>query len=257
MSDARALPTLGAMTSTSQLRVGAVAAALGAAAQVTAWIVEPGWGGDTVDAARVVSRDSLWEAGRVVDLIGVFLTTIALSVVTRTLVGTPGDQWRRVSQPFLPMMAAFGSSSIVFGVVMGGAADSWADAAPDAGASYLAGFEVALNASDGLMFCAFVSLGVFLAMLGTAMVPADVYPRWIGFVSAVSGALIVTGTFLMLSADAAFIVVAVGFVLFVVVLLALARVLWRGLAPGRPGPPIQAALPNESGTTSSKRLTAP
>ena len=51
------------------LRLAAVAAVVGALAQVAAGLLEPDWGGDPAEAIRVVADSSIWIGGRLLDLV--------------------------------------------------------------------------------------------------------------------------------------------------------------------------------------------
>jgi hypothetical protein len=111
----------------SLLRIGAFAAAAGAAAQLVAFTLEPDWSGDPGKAIRVVAGN---EGGRLLDLIGVFLTVAALTLVGRTLDEGAGREWIRVGQPLLVLMGALGASGIAVGAIMKDLANTWGDAGP-------------------------------------------------------------------------------------------------------------------------------
>lgn len=74
-------PSVVAMT---LLRVAGGAAVTGAVAQLVATVLEPDWDGDPGEAVRVVADSGFWTGDRLLDLIGVFLTVGALTVVGRT-----------------------------------------------------------------------------------------------------------------------------------------------------------------------------
>jgi hypothetical protein len=136
-------PTVVAMDDRRLLRFAAVAAVGGALAQVVAGVLEPDWGGDPGQAVRVVADSGLWTGDRLLDLIGLFLTVGALTVVCHTFAEGPGRQWARVGQPFLVLMGALGAGAIVAGANMKELADSWTEAAPTAKQPYLAAFDAA------------------------------------------------------------------------------------------------------------------
>jgi len=77
-------PSLAAINDRHLLRVGAAAAATGAAAQLVASVLEPDWGGDPAKAVRVVANNGFWSGDRLLDPIGVLLAVCALTTVGRT-----------------------------------------------------------------------------------------------------------------------------------------------------------------------------
>ncbi len=83
-------PTVVGMNNGHLLRVGAVAAISGAGAQLVATVLEPDWSDDPDEAIRIVAESGFWTGGRLIDLIGVFLTVGALTVVGRTFTEGPG-----------------------------------------------------------------------------------------------------------------------------------------------------------------------
>jgi hypothetical protein len=209
------------------LRIAAVAAVAGAVAQLVATALEPDWGGDPGSAIRVVEASGFWTGDRLLDLVGVFLTVFALTIVGRTIGDGVGREWARAGQPFLLLMGALGASAIAVGAIMEDLADAWTDGGPAARPSYLASFDAAARATEDLFFCAFVALGLYLATLAVAILVGRLHARWLGWAVAASAVLILTGTLLELVVDAAFVAVLVGFVLFMLVLIALGVSMWR------------------------------
>ncbi len=103
---------------------------------------------------------------------------------------------------------------------------------PQAKQSYLAAFDTTTSLTDALFFGAFMAMGLYLAALATAILTQGVYRRWIGWVSAVSAGLVLSGDLLVLVSESAFIAVLVGYVLYKAVLIALGVSMWRqGSAP--------------------------
>jgi hypothetical protein len=214
------------------LRVGAVAAMAGAIAQLVASVLEPDWGGEPGKAVRVVADNGLWNGDRLLDLIGVFLTVGALTVASRMFAERPGHEWARAGQPFLILMAALGASAVASGATMKVLANRWVDAAPPTRQSYLAAFDAASRVTEVLFFAAFMALALYLATLATAILAGRVYSRWIGWTAASSAVLVLAGDLLTISFNAAFLSVLAGYVLFLVVLVALGVSMWRHA--GRP-----------------------
>jgi hypothetical protein len=72
-----------------------------------------------------------------------------------------------------------------------------------------------------------MALALYLATLATAILAGRVFARWIGWTAASSAVLVLAGDLLNIGFDAAFLAVLAGYVLFVVVLIALGVALWR------------------------------
>lgn len=208
-------------------RIGAAAAIAGALAQLVATLLEPDSSGDLDKTVRVVADSGLWNGDRLLDLIGVFLTVAALTLVGRSFAAGFGREWARAGQPFLVLMGALGAAAVFAGANMKEMANAWAGAAPRAQQSYLAAFDASRNAKDDLFFGAFLALGVYLAALAVAILAGRIYMRWIGWAAAASATLVLTGDLLLLAADAAFAAVLVGFALFMLVLIALGVSMWQ------------------------------
>ena len=105
-------PTVVAMNDGHLLR--AVAAVAGAGASLVATVLEPDWSGDPDEAIRVVADSGFWTGGRLLDLIGLFLTVGALTVVGRTFAEGSGRSGQgRPALPLAPGRARRGPSSRV------------------------------------------------------------------------------------------------------------------------------------------------
>jgi hypothetical protein len=215
------------MNDSPLLRIAGGAAVAGAIAQFLASAVEPDWGGAPAKAVRVVADNGFWNGDRLLDLVGVFLTVGALTIVGRTFAGRTGREWVRAGQPFLVLMAALGASAVATGATMKVLANRWADAAPQLKQPYLAAFDLASRVTEVLFFAAFMALALYLATLAAAILAERVYTRWIGWTAAASSVLVLVGDLLSISFDAAFLAVLAGYVLFMVVLVALGVSMWR------------------------------
>jgi hypothetical protein len=209
------------------LRLGAIAALTGAAAQIVATVLEPDSSGAPAKAVRVVADSGFWNGDRLLDLIGVFLTVAALTVVGCSFAEKSGREWARVGQPFLLLMGALGAGAVFAGANMKEMANAWAGAAPHAKQSYLAAFDAVSHLRDDLFFGAFLALGLYMATLAVAILSEHGYARWLGRAAAASAALVLAGDLLELASDAAFLAVLAGFVLFLVVLIGLGVSMWR------------------------------
>ena len=89
------------MNASPPLRLGACAAVAGPTAQLAAIVLEPDWGGDEGEAVRVVSGSGIWIADRVLDLVGVLLTVVALTVAAARF-PEPRANGRELECPFSP-----------------------------------------------------------------------------------------------------------------------------------------------------------
>jgi hypothetical protein len=208
------------------LRIAGAAAVAGAIAQFVASVLEPDWGDDPAKAVRVVADNGFWNGDRLLDLIGVFLTVGALTVVGRTFTERPGREWVRVGQPFLVVMAALGGSAVASGATMKVLANRWVGSAPQFRQSYLAAFDAASRVTEVLFFAAFMALALYLATLAVAILAGSVYVRLLGWAAAASAVLVLAGDLLSIRFDAAFVAVLAGYALFLVVLTALGVSMW-------------------------------
>lgn len=203
----------------------------GAIASLAATAAEPDWGGDDVtEAARVVAGTRLWDADRLLDLVGLVLTVTALTVVNRRLIRA-GSEWPRVAQPLLILVGAFGGVAIAIGAAIHTMATSWQDAEPGQAAAYLASFDGVRRITEDVFFAAFLALGLYLVLLSGAILTTSTFARWLGWCAGSSGALILTGNLLSIHLDAAFALVLAGYVVYHVMLLGLGISLWRAAAP--------------------------
>lgn len=215
---------------TALLRLGAVAAVVGASAQVLAAVLEPQRNDKAEHDIRLAAGSGIWTADRLLDLFGLFLTVLALTVVARTFTDSPGRDWSRLAQPFLVVMGAVGVVAIVTGADLKQIADSWHDAAPSGKQSYLAAFDSVSNLTDALFFGAFIALALYFGMLAKAILLGEVYARWIGWAAAVGAMLVLAGDLLVLAVDAAFVALLLGFLLAMIVVAALGVTMWRRAA---------------------------
>jgi len=246
----RSQPRFDVVNDRHLLRIGAVAALMGAAAQLVATILEVDAGSDPAKAIRTVATSGFWNGDRLLDLIGVFLTVGALTVLGRTFAEGPAREWSRVGQPFLMLMGALGAGAVFASANLKEIADAWAASAPHARQSYLAAFDAAQERPDDLFFGAFMALGLYLATLAAAILVGGLYSRRLGWTAAAGAVLVLAGDLLELLADAAFIAVLGGFVLFLVVLVALGASMWRRAARKSPTPrPERRNLSTEGAQT--------
>src|SRR6185295_10323501 len=119
-----------------------------------------------------------------------------------------GQDWGRAAAPFLALMGGLGAGAIASGAVVKDLASDWA-AAP-AGSSqqvYLVAFDAMSRVTENLFFAAFVAMGLYLALLAPAIRRDGAFPRWTGWMCALSAAFLIAGNLLSLRYEAAFLVV--------------------------------------------------
>jgi hypothetical protein len=208
-------------------RIGAIAATVAALGHVAATSLEPDWSGKTDDAIRIVAASGIWTADQLIDLISLLLTVVAFAVVGSGFAAWPGREWMRVGQPLLALMGALGAIAILTGATLKTAADGWVSAAPDDTKIHLATFATTADTTSAYFFGAFLALGLYLATVAAAILYGGPYPRWVGWTSAASALLLISGDLVMLVNAAGFLVVLVGMAIFTVVLVALGVTLWR------------------------------
>jgi hypothetical protein len=198
-------------------RLGARAAIAGAAAQLTATVLEPGTEGGADEAIRVVTGSDVWMADRVLDLVGVLLAVAALTIVGRALTG----ERIRVATPFLILIGALGGAAVVTGAAMQALAQGWKRLDDATKPGYLAAFDGSRQLKDALFFAAFFALGLYLALLAPAILHDVAFPRWLGWAAAASAGLILAGDLL------SFVAMLAGFALFLMIFIALGASTWR------------------------------
>jgi hypothetical protein len=215
-------------------RIAAVAAVAGAIAQVVATLLEPERPNDPVAAIQVVAGNGIWTFDRLLDFIGLLLAVGALAVVGRAFATRPARAWADLGQPFLGLFAALGAGAVVTGATLKDIAVAWTAAGQQDKPAQLAAFAATSNLTDALFFGAFLAMGVYLGTLGAAVLAGGVHARWVGWATAASATLILFGDLLVLAADAAFLAVLAGFIVFMVVLVAMGVSLWRQDGLDRP-----------------------
>ena len=219
------------MNSYRLIHIGAVAAISGAVAQFVAMFFEPDWTGDPADTIRVVADNGIWTVHSLLDLVGLLLMVAALTVVGRTFTEGAGRDWARLGQPFLVLGGALGAAGILARATVKDVADNWAEAAPGAKQSYLAAFDSMTSTTEALFLGAYMAFALYLATLAVAILSGAVYARWIGWGAAVSAALILVGDLGVLIAGPAWLAIFAGFLLFLVLLIALGLTMWRQAEP--------------------------
>jgi hypothetical protein len=213
------------MTTSSQLRLGGSAAVVGAVAQFVATVQEPDWGGEPAKAVSVVSGSGLWIANRLVDLIGLLLTVLALTIVGQTLAGT-GRLWARIATPFLVLMACLGAGAILGNAVMLDLADKYEHADASARQMYLVAFDATSRMTENLFFGAFLAMSIYVAALAPAILRGEVFWRRLGWACGLSAILLLGGNLLSILFEPAYFGLLAGYALFLVVVVVLGISMW-------------------------------
>jgi hypothetical protein len=209
------------------LRLGGISAVLGASLQLVATALEPEQSDDLSKAIQTVSDSGLFTADRVIDLIGVLLMLFGLVVVALTITEPVAVSYVGVGKPFLILGSALGTAAVISGGAMKSLADDWNAALPGDKPTYRSAFAAVRELEADLFFGAFLALGIFLALLAVAILISHTFARWIGVSAIVAAILLVVGDFGVLFVDAAFVAVLVGFVVFMVITIALGVALLR------------------------------
>jgi hypothetical protein len=99
-------------------RIAAVAAVAGAIAQVVATLLEPDRPEGPLAAIQIVAGNGVWTFDRLLDLIGLLLAVVALTVVGRGFASRQATAWANLGQPFLVLLAALGSGAVATGAIL-------------------------------------------------------------------------------------------------------------------------------------------
>ncbi len=210
-----------------------------------AGLLEPDWGGDPGEAIRVVADSGFWIGDRLLDLVGLFLTVAALTVVGHTFAEGRGDGGLVSASPSSSSWARSERAGLSPLRVMKDVADTWVATRRRQRSSRISPRStLRAAATEDLIWVALLALGLYLTVLAAAILSGGVYARWIGWVSAVGAVLLLGGELLELVFEAAFVGVLAGFVLFMVVLIALGVSMWRQAAPAGQRRASQAADPH-------------
>jgi hypothetical protein len=231
------------MSNTSLIRIGAAAAALFVLAQIASALllpVEPLWTEDPAEGVRVVADAAGWDAIWLVHLAGALLAIVALAVVGRTFVDGPAREWARVGDVLLALTGAVAVVAVLVGAALEEIADAWATAAPPSREAYLASYDTTHTVWTLVDLGGTVGLGLYLTTFAAAVLSSRVYGRWLGWASAAAAPLIVVGLVVELRSTVGTYVATVGILLFMAVMIGLARALWRRSASVGHAPLIQA-----------------
>jgi hypothetical protein len=203
------------------VRLGGIAAVLGAILQLIATALEPDQSDNLSQAIRTVADSGVFAADRVIDLVGVLLMLFGLVVVSLTITERVASSHLRVGRPFLILGSSLGAAAVISGGALKTLADDWKASLPGDRQTYRSAFAAIRELEADLFFGAFLALGIFLALLAAAILISRTYARWIGVSAMVAAIVIVVGNFGVIVVDAAFIAVLVGFVVFMVITIAL------------------------------------
>jgi hypothetical protein len=238
-------PSVGAMTNTTLIRIGAVAAVLGVVAQLATAVLMPiaaVWDEDPADAARALADTAGWDAIWLVHLAGAFLIVTAFVVVGRTFSEGPAREWAGVGDVLLAITGAVAVVAVLLSAGLKDLADAWATGAPSSQGASLAAFAEAKRVWTYVDLGGILAFSLYLATLAAAVHASRLYPRWIGWGAALAAPLVGVGVIVELRSVAGTVMNAVGTLVFLAVLAGLALALWRQAAatarsrPERAGP---------------------
>jgi len=131
---------------------------------------------------------------------------------------------------FVAITGALGMAQILVGAGTKDLADGWAAAAPGEKPAYFAAFDGAWNETVNLDFGTIMAGGLYLLTLAAAILSGSVYARWLGWVSAGAGVLLLVGTVLELWSPVGTALGLVGILLLLLVLSGLGISMWRNAA---------------------------
>ena len=231
------------MNNTSLIRIGAAAAALCVIAQIASALLLPSspvWNEDPAEMIRVVADTAGWDAIWLVHLAAVPLAIVALAVAGRMFTDGPAREWARVGDVLLALTGAVAVVAVLVGASLQEIADAWATAAPPSREAYLASYDTTHTVWTLVDLGGTVGLGLYLTTFAAAVFSSRVYARWLGWAAAAAAPLIVVGLVVELRSTVGTYVVTVGILLFLAMLVGLARALWRRSAPVRHVPLVQA-----------------
>ena len=113
-------------------------------------------------------------------------------------------------------------------------ATGWQDAVGASSSAYLAAFDAVRRITEDVFFAAFLSLGLYLATLSAAILTTRLFARWVGVGAGAASALLLAGNVISMWSDPAFLLVLLGFAVFLVVVVALGLSMWRGASARTP-----------------------
>jgi hypothetical protein len=180
------------------LRVGAVAAVLGIVVQVAMTFLHPSHAApnDSAAAFAEYSHSDIWVVVHIGQFFGTLLIVVTLVAISRAVSrqpGTAGALGVIGGVTAVLVGAVFAVQMAVDGVALKGAIDTWAHAAAaDKSAAFLVAdgvrwIEKALSSFFHLLN------GTTLLALGLAVAFGRTFPRWLGWVGALSGTAFVIG----------------------------------------------------------------
>ena len=216
-------------------RTGAGAAIVGAILAIVFNILHPrptGDPGDTEAHLQLVADSDIWLVDHLALGIAILLTALGLITILRSVEadGEAAWAWGRLAIVAALISASVGMAVIaVDGLGLKAVADSWSSSQDKAGALLAAGTaeEIAVGLFTWLII---VQFGALPLLVGMALSNSS-YPKWLGTVALLAGALgVVTGlvqAFSGLTTTTAGIMFPIASIAFTVVILAAGINLWR------------------------------
>ena len=131
----------------------------------------------------------------------------------------------------LALTGAVAVVAVLVGAGLKEIADAWATAASPSREAYLASYDTTHTVWTLVDLGGTVGLGLYLTTFAAAVLSSRVYARWLGWAAAAAAPLIVVGLVVELRSTVGTYVVTVGILLFLAVMVGLARALWRRSAP--------------------------
>jgi hypothetical protein len=215
------------MTRRVLLRTAAVAAVVGVMLQVSAAFTELTVSEAPAEAMRQIAASDTFVANRMVDLVGAVLTLFALVIVAQTFRRGPAEEWSRAGVILLAVGFAIAGVAVMLGVARHGVAEAGVAADAAQQPAYVAAVD-ALGHSIGAVFMAvFIAIGAYLVTLAVSILVSREYPRWIGWVAGVGGALLLVGASVGPVIHIVFLLALIGFLLWMIVTAALGVKLWQ------------------------------
>jgi hypothetical protein len=226
-------------------RVGAISAIAGAALGLVFNILHPR-DSDTLDSVaaelRQVDESGIWVFDHVMLGIAVVLSFLGLIAIAHSITGDVGTSWATLARASAIASTAMLTGLIAIdGIAMKEIAEGFA---PVTDIETAAAFVGAAPVVETVRALFTASIGAFFGvtplLFGVAVVSSDVYPKWLGYVALVAGALgfvtAIIQAFNGLSTFTTLIMFPVASVIFTLWLLYMGVLLWRKTVPPTLGP---------------------
>lgn len=221
--------TMGRMERTTLWRLAAPAAILASIGQLVVAFLIPYWNDPDPVAGigAILADERFWAAIWLIHVAGIMLIVLTFAIVTRTFTTGASREWSRAALPLIAVGGALGLAETLTGASLSQVADGWAAAAAADQAGYVAAYVGIGAAAVALDFGAILCVGVYLPMLGVAILVGRMYARWIGWASIVSGAMFTIGILAELAVPEAGLLNFFGQLVFTAAMIGLGVSVWR------------------------------